>query len=125
MNDPLLVVFALTFPVLLGVTILLAIVVWRGSGLEAPDVLAPPRAQARGGRLLGDLRIVTVWLLLTAVTVVGAFIVGFALVHALLFAFGQGVATVALVGSGIVLAAVPVAWGLVIRHHLRGGRSSR
>jgi len=53
--------------------------------------------------------------------VVATFIVGFALVHALLFTFGQGVATAALIGSGVVMAAVPVVWGLVIRRHLRGG----
>ena len=121
MQEPLQVVFALTFPILLGVLILLAIVVWRGSGLEAPDVLAAPSQRSRGGRLLGDLRIVTMWLLLTAATVVATFIVGFALVHALLFTFGQGVATAALIGSGVVMAAVPVVWGLVIRRHVRGG----
>jgi len=123
MEQPLQVVFALTFPILLGVAILLAIILWRESGIQAPDVLAPPRPQARGGRLLGDLRIVVVWVLLTGATVVALFIVDFALVHALLFTFGQGVASAALIGSGVVMAAVPVAWGLVIRRHLRGGRS--
>lgn len=123
MEQPLQVVFALTFPILLGVAILLAIILWRESGIQAPDVLAPPRPQARGGRLLGDLRIVAVWVLLTGATVVALFIVDFALVHALLFTFGQGVAGAALIGSGVVMAAVPVVWGLVIRRHLRGGGS--
>lgn len=123
MNDPLQVVFALTFPVLLGVAVLLAIVVWHGSGLEAPDVLAAPSERTRGGRLLGDLRIVTMWLFLTAATLVVAFIVGFAIVHALLFTFGQGVATIGLLASAVVLGIVPLAWGLVIRRHMRGGRS--
>ncbi len=122
MNDPIQVVFALTFPVLLGVTILVAIVIWRESGLKAPDVLAAPSERAPGGRLLGDLRIVTMWLVLTLATLVVAFIVGFALVHALLFAFGQGVATIALIGSAVVLGIVPLAWGLLIRRHMRGGR---
>jgi hypothetical protein len=123
MNDPLQVVFALTFPILLGIAALLAIVIWHESGLQAPDVLAAPSERGRGGRLLGDLRIVTVWLVLTAVTLFVAFIVGFAIVHLALFAFGQGVAMVALIASGIVLGLVPLAWGLVIRRHVRGGRS--
>ncbi len=123
MNDPLQVVFALTFPVLIGITIVVAIALWRSTGLPAPDVLAAPAPQARGGRLLGDLRLVTVWLLLSAVTLLGAFIIGFALVHALLFAFGTSVASLALVGGTVLLVAVPIGWGLVIRRHVRGGRN--
>jgi hypothetical protein len=123
MDDPVQVVFALTFPVLLGVAVLLAIIVWRGSGLEAPDVLAAPSSQARGGRLLGDLRIVTMWLLLTGVTLLAVFVVGFALIHALLFTFGRGAATIALIAGAVGLGFVPLAWGLVIRRHVRGGRS--
>lgn len=123
MDDPLQVVFALTFPVLIGAAIVVAILLWRGSGLRAPDVLAAPVQDDPGRHLLGDVRIVTVWLLLSAVSVVGLFIVGFAFVHALLFAFGTSVASVAAVVGVAALVAVPVALGLVIRRHLRGGGS--
>jgi hypothetical protein len=97
-----------------------AIVLWRSTGLRAPDVLAAPTPAARGGRLMGDLRIVTIWLLLSAVTLLVAFAIGFAIVHAVLFAFGTGVASLALAVGIVLLVVVPVGWALVIRRHLRG-----
>jgi hypothetical protein len=118
MNDPLQVVFALTFPILVGAVLVVAIVLWRSTGLRAPDVLAAPTPS--GGRLIGDLRIVTIWLLLSAVTLLVAFAIGFAIVHAVLFAFGTGVASLALAGGIVLLVVVPVGWALVIRRHLRG-----
>jgi hypothetical protein len=63
---------------------------------------------------------VSIWLVLSAVTLLLAFAIGFAIVHAALFAFGTGVASLFLGGGVILLFVVPIAWALVIRRHLRG-----
>jgi len=49
------------------------------------------------------------------------FIVAFVASYALLFAFGTGAAWVGVIVSGLVMAATPVAWALVLRRRARRG----
>jgi hypothetical protein len=70
---------------------------------------------------VGDAILVGAWFVCTAATMWCAFLVSFMLVHGLLFTLGTSAAFAGLVGSAVLLVAIPFAWGWQIRRHLRRG----
>jgi hypothetical protein len=59
------------------------------------------------------------WLVLTVLSIGCVFIVAFVVSYGLLFAFGIGAAWVGVIASGVVIAATPVVWALILRRRAR------
>jgi hypothetical protein len=111
------VAFTVLLPLLLIGEAVLAFVAWRFTGHRTPEVLRHPMG-GPGGRP-SEVRAIGMWLGLTVVSLWLGFLAAFVGVHALLFTFGTGPAFVGLIVSAIALAAVPLAWGVVIARQAR------
>jgi hypothetical protein len=69
---------------------------------------------------VGVRAMVGTWLVLTVLSIGCVFIVAFVASYGLLFAFGVGAAWVGVIVSGVVIAATPLVWALILRrraHH--------
>jgi hypothetical protein len=68
----------------------------------------------------GSIRsLIAPWLVLSLLTMAVEFIVLFILTYGLLFFVGKEAAAVGFVASAVLLAATPVAWGLILRRRAR------
>ncbi len=111
---------AVLLPVLLAVVGVLAVVLWRWNGWDAPALISPHKVGDRRARLTDDAKVTGTWLALTAVVLWVGFIAAFFILHAILFTFGREATFVALVVGGALLVATPVATGIAVRrraHH--------
>lgn len=96
---------------------LMGAAVWKANGWQAPTLVLSGAA-ARHARLAG-VAVAASWLAVTVMTLWCECIVAFVALHLVLFAFGSAVALAALIATGGLLVATPIAWARVIRHHVR------
>jgi hypothetical protein len=68
---------------------------------------------------VGLRALVGTWLVLTVLSMGCVFIVAFVASYGLLFAFGIGAAWAGVIVSGVVIAATPVVWALILRRRAR------
>jgi hypothetical protein len=111
------VAFTVLLPLLLIGEAVLAFVAWRLTGHRTPQLLRRPVGGQESRP--SEARAIGMWLGLTVVTLWIGFLAAFVGVHALLFTFGSGPAFVGLIVSAVLLAAVPLVWGLVITRQAR------
>jgi hypothetical protein len=114
-GDFALVIFAVLFPVLLVGELALLAVLWRSGGGRLPRIVEEQAVPAPADQVANEVWSVSLWLVATAATMSLAFVAAFIAVHVLLFTFGTEVAFIGLISSAIVLAAIPVVIGLVMR----------
>jgi len=88
-----------------NVEVLAAILIWL-------LVVGAALSRVPGG---GMRSLIAPWLALTLLTMGVEFIALFIFTYGLLFTLGPGAATAGVVISGVILAATPVAWALVLR----------
>jgi hypothetical protein len=119
MNDPLRVMFAIMFPILLVAELVLVVAVWRVGQGRLPTVVVRHGPIDRRGRVLNDVWLFSIWLLVSGTLVGLGLSAAFVAVHALLFTFGGGVAMAGLIVSLLAALAVPVVLGLLLWRHVR------
>lgn len=111
---------AVLLPVLLVLEVVLALALWRWNGWESPHAFSIAEDHGRRGRLMSEARIAGIWLALTIGVLWVAFLVGFFLIHGLLFTLGRGPALVGILACLAIFVATPFATGLAVRrrvHH--------
>ena len=105
--------FTVLLPLLLVAEAVVGVLLWRVSGHPMPALLRRPLSVG-AGHLGGEVRLVGLWLLVTAATLWVGFLIAFVTVHLLLFTVGETAAQVGLFASAAVLGAVPIAWAFVL-----------
>lgn len=119
MNDPLSVIFAVLFPVLLVGELVLLALLWRAGGGRLPRVAPRHEPATVEGRVVDDVWLVSVWLVATGLLMGLGFVAAFVAVHALLFTLGTEAAMVGLFVCGALLAAIPIVVALMVRRQAR------
>jgi uncharacterized membrane protein YphA (DoxX/SURF4 family) len=115
MSDPAAVIFAVLFPVLLAIEIVLAALLWRAGGGRLPRPVQRREMTAEGGQASNAVWLFSIWLFASGLGLALGFVAAFVAVHVLLFTFGTAIAMAGMIVSGIFLAGIPVVLGLMIR----------
>ena len=110
--------FTVLLPLLLIGEAVLGLLLWRVSGHPMPAALHRPIAEG-AGHLGAEVRLVGAWLAVTAATMWVGFLAAFVGVHLVLFTIGETAALACLIGSAVVLGAVPVVWAFVLFRRAR------
>ena len=110
--------FTVLLPLLLVAEAVIGLLLWRVSGHPMPAVFNRPIVQG-AGHLGSEVRLVGTWLAVTAATLWVGFLVAFVAVHLVLFTIGETLALACLIGSALVLGAVPIAWGFILFRRAR------
>jgi hypothetical protein len=110
--------FTVLLPLLLIAEAIVGVMLWRVSGHPMPEVLRRPMATGVG-HIGAEVRLVAMWVAVTAATLWVGFLVAFVGCHLLLFTIGQPAALVGLIASVVVLGATPVAWAFFLFHRAR------
>jgi hypothetical protein len=123
-NDPVLVIFAVLFPVLLVGEIVLVALLWRTGGGRLPRLAAPRESAGRENaapesKVASEVWLVTVWAVSTGLAMGMGFVATFVAVHVILFTLGTEAAMVGLIVSAIFLGAIPVAVAFVVHRRSR------
>jgi hypothetical protein len=122
-NDPLSVIFAVLFPVLLVGWLVLLALLWQVGGGRLPRIVPRPEPRHEPvsveGHIVDDVWMVSVWLVATGLLLGLGFVAAFVAVHTLLFTLGPDAAMAGLVTSGVFLAAIPVGVAVVVRRQAR------
>jgi hypothetical protein len=119
MGDFALVIFAVLFPVLLVGELALLALLWRSGGGRLPRIIEDKAVVSPSDQVASEVWSVSLWLVASAATMSLVFVGAFVAVHILLFTLGTEVAFVGLISSAILLAAIPVGLGLLMRRRAR------